>query len=128
MSRDPDEVLADWSRRAEEQASRAAELSRRVEQTKASFESHGGEVVVVVDSSGGLADLRLTKQAMRLPPGRLASLILDTSRRAQAKMAQRVVDEVSSLYGPGSETASFIGDVYTSRFPNLPLKKEGGRR
>lgn len=128
MSSDPEEDLADWTRRAEEQAALAAVLSQRIEQTTASFESDGGELVVTVDSSGGMSDLRLTARAMRLPPGRLASLILDSTRRAQARMAERVVDEVSTLYGPGSDTASFVGGVYTSRFPKPPASKERRQR
>ena len=128
MPVDPDDLLADWGRRAEQQATLTAELSERMQQTTATVEAHGGEAVVTVDHSGGLAGLRLTDRAMRLSAEELAQVILVTSRRAQAEMAQQIADVVADVYGPGSETASFIAGAYTAQFPELPDDEERGRR
>jgi hypothetical protein len=125
---DPDDLLADWGRRAEQQATLTAELSERMQQTTATVEAHGGEAVVTVDSSGGLAALRLTERAMRLSAGELAEIILVTSRRAQATMAQEIAGVVADVYGAGSETASFITGAYTTQFPELPEDEERARR
>jgi hypothetical protein len=127
VPQDPEGFLVDWERRVEQQTMLTTELSQRMEQNRASVESRDGEAVVTVDSSGGLTELRLTERAMRLPSDQLASIILDTSRRAQAKMAQQMVDVVSSLYGSDSETASFIGNVYTGQFPEQPEEEERDR-
>jgi DNA-binding protein YbaB len=124
VPRDPEEMLADWELRVQEQTTLTSELSERLERTTASVEATDGAATVTVDSSGGLTDLRISDEAMRLPARELASIILDTSRRAQAKMAQQMVDVVSGLYGAGSETASFIGGVYTERFPQPPEDEE----
>jgi DNA-binding protein YbaB len=117
-------MLAGWEQRVEQQTSLTMELSRRMEHTRASAESRGGEVSVIIDSSGGLAELFLTDRAMRLTADELAALILDTSRRAQAKLAQQMVEVVGDLYGDNSETAAFIGGVYTEKFPEQPEHDE----
>ncbi|GIG89284.1 YbaB/EbfC family nucleoid-associated protein [Plantactinospora endophytica] len=128
MPGDPEGMLIDWQRRVEQQTALTTELSQRMEQNRATVESRGGEAVVTVDSSGGMAELRLDERAMRLSADELAAIILDTSRRAQAKMAQQMVDVVSSLYGASSETASFIGNAYTKQFPEPPEDEERDHR
>jgi hypothetical protein len=105
------------------------ELSERLQQATASAESRGGEAVVTVDHSGGLADLRLSDRAMCMTPRELAEIILATSRRAQAQLAQQVTDLVNGLYGSGSDTAAFIGGTYTAQFPEPgDHDEERGRR
>jgi DNA-binding protein YbaB len=128
VPRDPEEMLADWEHRIQQQSALTSELSQRLEETSASVESTEGVATVTVDSSGGMTELRISEKAMRLPAAELASIILDTNRRAQAKMARQMVDVVSGLYGAGSETASFIGGVYTDRFPDPPEDEERDRR
>ncbi|MGI5213082.1 YbaB/EbfC family nucleoid-associated protein [Plantactinospora sp. CA-290183] len=128
MPQDPEDFLVDWERRVEQQTMLTAELSERMEQNQASVESRGGEAVVTVDSSGGMIALRLSERAMRLSARELAETVLDTNKRAQAKMAQQMADLVGSLYGPGSETASFISGVYTRQFPEPPEDEEDDRR
>jgi DNA-binding protein YbaB len=113
-------MLADWEYRIQQQAALTSELSQRLERGTASVEAADGVATVTVDSSGGMTELRIAERAMRLPADELASIILDTNRRAQAKMARQMADVVSDLYGAGSETASFIGGVYADRFPEPP--------
>lgn len=115
---DPEDAIADWAARVERQSSLTTELSERLQQARASAESRDGEVLVTVDHSGGLADLRLTERAMRLSADELIEIILTTSRRAQAQLAKDVSGLVSSLFGAGSETAAFIGGTYATQFPD----------
>src|SRR5689334_9411234 len=105
MSFVSDDLLRSFELRAEEQAAQARRLSARIEQSTATAESTGGEVTVTVDSTGGLAALRFGAAAERLPLDRLAALVLETSRRAQAEIAKQVGDLVSDTYGLGSPTA-----------------------
>ncbi|MGX6605222.1 YbaB/EbfC family nucleoid-associated protein [Micromonosporaceae bacterium Da 78-11] len=114
---DPEDAVDDWAARAERQTALTVELSERLQQARASAESRGGEVAVTVDHSGGLADIGLSEQAMRLSARELSEMVLATSRRAQAKLAEQVNDLVGALYGAGSETASFIGQTYSEQFP-----------
>jgi alkaline phosphatase len=121
---DPEDAVDDWAARAERQTAQTVELSERLRQVSASAESRDGEVVVTVDHSGGLADIGLGASAMRLSPRELGEMILLTSRRAQAKLAEQVNDMVGALYGAGSQTASFIGQTYSEQFPELPDEDE----
>jgi hypothetical protein len=125
---DPEDYLAEWERRVAQQTALTTELSERMKRNTATVESRGGEAVVTVDSSGGLAGLRLDERAMRLSPDELASIILDTSRRAQAKVAQQVTEIVNSMYGASSETAYFISNAYHQQFPEPPEDEERDRR
>lgn len=117
MPLDPEDVIAYWAQRVERQTMLTTELSERLQQAKASAESPGGEALVTVDHSGGLANMRLSDRAMRMSPAQLAEIILVTSRRAQAELAQRVADVVKGLYGADSDTAAFIGGIYLEQFP-----------
>jgi DNA-binding protein YbaB len=121
---DPEDAIADWAARAELHASLSMELSERLQQAKASAESRDGEVSVTVDHSGGLADLRITERGIRLSADDLSEIILATSRRAQAQLAQAISELVSSLYGAESETASFIGGTYAAQFPQADDQDE----
>lgn len=128
MPIDPEAAIDDWAARADRQAALTAQLSERLKQARASAESRDGEVVVTVDHSGGLADLRLSPQAMRLSPAAMGEMILATNRRAQAKLAEQVNDLMGALYGAGSETASFIGRTYSEQFPEPPDEDEERHR
>ncbi|MCA2211827.1 YbaB/EbfC family nucleoid-associated protein [Jidongwangia harbinensis] len=120
MPLDPEELITDWERRVGQQTALTTELSRRMQETTATAESPGGEAAVTVDHSGGLSGLRLGERAMRLPPGELAEIIVATSRRAQAVMAQRMAELVGGLYGADSDTAVFIAGAYAEQFPEPP--------
>lgn len=128
MPLNPEDLIADWERRAEQQVMLSTELSQRMQATSATAESPGGEAVVTVDHSGGMAKLQLADRAMRLSAVELAEVILATSRSAQAKMAQQMVEVVNGTYGPGSETASFIAGAYTTQFPEPLDDEQRGRR
>lgn len=123
-----DAMLRDVERRLEWQMEQAEQLKSRVEATTVTVESPGGEAAVTVDSSGGFADLRLTDRALRLGPDELAGVILSTSRMAQAQLAERVGELVNGLYGEGSQTATFISDVYAEQFPSPPQGQETDER
>src|SRR5687768_4661523 len=128
MPIDPEDMLADWEQRVEQQAALTTELSQAMEQSSASAESRGGEVVVRVGSSGGLTDLRIADRAMTLPAAELAALIVETSQRAQALLAEQVNELVGQLYGPSSETAAFIGGAYSRQFPEPADEREERER
>lgn len=120
MSIDADDWLRDWERRIDDHTRQVQQLSDEIQATTVTLESRRGEAAVTVDSSGGLAGLRLTERAAYLAPDDLARVIMDTSRRAQAQMAQKMREMATSVLGPDSETASFISNVYTEKFPEQP--------
>ena len=127
MSMMPEERIADWERRVEQQARRTQELSESIEHSTSSAQSPGGEVVVTVDSTGGLTGLDLRREAGDLPLDELAALVVATSKKAQARMAEQVSGLVAQLYGAESGTAQFIRTAYAERFAADPGDQEEQR-
>lgn len=129
MPQDPEDLLADWRRRIQRQTESTLELSRRMRQVDATAQSPHGDVTVTVDHAGGLSDLTLTDEAMRLAPDELAHLILATARQAQTHLAEDMTELVRSVYGADSATTSFIADTYAEQFPAPPPddRRERGR-
>ena len=117
MSWAQEDLLRSFEVRAAEQAERAQLLSRQLERNSTTVESPDGAVRVTVDSTGGLADLQFSRAAEDLPLERLSALVLATSRQAQAQLAASMGELVSQLYGPGSDTATFVWQTYAERFP-----------
>jgi hypothetical protein len=117
VPQDPEDLLVDWRERAERQAQVGLELSQRLQEVTATAESAGGEAMVVVDHTGGLTGLTLSARAMRLSADDLAEAILATSRRAQARLADKMAELVTGIYGSDSSTAAFISGAYAEQFP-----------
>ena len=117
MSQSPEDLLRSFELRATEQAERAHRLSERLQAKSITVESPGGEVRLTVDSTGGLSALDFGSAARGLALERLAEVVLQTSRRAQAKLAESMGELVSQVYGSGSPTATFVAQAYADRFP-----------
>ena len=117
MPLDPDDMIRSFEADVGAQTRRALRVSAELEAATVTLRSDGGEVTVRVDSAGGLADLRFHPESDGLSRDGLARLVLATSRRAQARLAEQVARIVSDMYGEGSDTAAFVTDAYTKRYP-----------
>lgn len=124
----PEDWMRSFELRAQEHVDRAQELSRRLEQNSVTVTSPGEEVRLSVDSSGGLASLHFNPEAGGVPLDELAALVVQTSRQAQARLAESMSDVASQVFGRGSETASFISRAYADRFPQLDEDEAEGHR
>lgn len=124
---DPEDLFRSFEHRVQQNVERAQQLSERMQDRTATVASPGGEVRVTVDSTGGLAGLQFGPAAQRLSLDRLAGLVLQTSQRAQAQLAAAMSELVGELYGDGSETARFVSEAYTERFPTVE-RDNGGER
>lgn len=124
----PDDWMRSFELRAQEHVDRAQELSRRLERNEVTATSPGEEVRLTVDSSGGLKSLEFGAQARQLPLDDLAAVVLQTSRQAQARLAESMTAVASEVFGSGSETASFVSRAYADRFPAPPEEEQEGRR
>lgn len=120
----PEDWIRSFELQAEEQVARSLELSRRLETHTVSASSPDGEVRLTVDSSGGLASITFGAEARGLPLDELASLVLTTSRQAQAQLAKAMAEVATEVMGAGSETASFVSNAYRERFPEPPDDRE----
>jgi DNA-binding protein YbaB len=125
MPIDPDGVIDDFQARVDERTQQALQLSAELEQAEVTLRSSRGEVTVRVNAAGGLSDLRFHPASDALPRDELAALALATSRRAQAKLAERVSELVAAVYGAGSGTAALVTEAYASRYPSVDDEHEG---
>jgi DNA-binding protein YbaB len=114
----PDDVLEEWHSRAQRVAEDGLAFAQRLRQVSAVAESADGEVRVTVDHAGGLSVVTLADHAMRLAPEELSSLIVATSKMAQAQLAQIVAELVSRLHGADSPTTDFVAGAYAEAFPD----------
>jgi hypothetical protein len=87
-----------------------------MESVRATSRVRGGAIAVTVDSSGGLAGLRLSAAALKLAPDELAGEILACAKGAQAKLADQIGRTVSGVLGSDSETASYVAQAYADKF------------
>lgn len=128
MAYGAEDMLRSFENRAHQQAEQAQQLSQSMQSRTATVESSGGEVRVTVDSTGGLAGLQFGAGADRMALDRLAELVLQVSRQAQAELAAAMTQLVVEMYGQGSATARFVSEAYTERFPRPVDDVDGEQR
>jgi hypothetical protein len=116
---DPDEMIRSLRR-----VSETLRVSAELEAAAVTAQPDCGEVTVRVNSAGGLADLLFHPESDKLSRDDLARLVLATSRRAQARLAQQVSTTLSGMYGRSSDTATFITDAYAGRYPAIEDSEE----
>lgn len=80
---DPEHLLADFETRLAETTRMAEQVRTSLDAVNATARTGDGKVVVTVNASGNVVDLRL-------PDGELAATVLDTIRRAQSQLADAV--------------------------------------
>jgi hypothetical protein len=80
---DPEHLLADFETRMAATTRTAEQVRTSLDAVNATARSGDGKVVVTVNASGNVVDLRL-------PDGDLAATVLNTIRRAQSQLADAV--------------------------------------
>ncbi len=93
--------LDEYRTRIESIRVRAEQARDRVATVTATARTRDGAVVVTVDASGMLTDLRLGVRAEELPRARLAETVLRLSREAAADAAAQVEAIMAPLTGAG---------------------------
>ncbi len=106
-----------WVARAKAKAERYQAMQAAVVQVKVTESSKDGMVTVTVDSAGNLSDLRITDRVRELPGAQVAAAVLDTVRRAQAKLPERLGEVMESTIGDDVQTRDKIVGEYRARFP-----------
>ncbi|AEV81541.1 hypothetical protein ACWT_0528 [Actinoplanes sp. SE50] len=127
MRFDVDDPMRSFQARVEESAQRTLRFSAALEAIEATGRAPGGEVSVRVNSAGGLADLRFHPEADRLSLDELARLVVETTHRAQGRLAEHVGELVASVYGSDSGTAALINEAYAKRYPKPAVDEENRR-
>jgi hypothetical protein len=80
---DPEHLLVDFETRLAETTRMAEQVRTSLDAVNATARSGDGKVMVTVNASGNVVDLRL-------PDGDLAATVLNTIRRAQSQLADAV--------------------------------------
>jgi DNA-binding protein YbaB len=121
MSRDPDDVMASvdrWAQGLADKAQRYQAAQQETEQLRLTASSANGVVRVTVGADGNVTGLELGNKVRTMPPEDLAAQILDTMRRAQAGIADRVSEVMTAQLGDEDQQtrAEMLGSLRT-RFP-----------
>jgi DNA-binding protein YbaB len=120
-SRDPDEVMAGidrWAQGFADKARRYQAAQERTEQLRLTATSPNGVVRVTVGADGNVTGLELGNKVRTMPPEDIATQILDTMRRAQSGIADRVSEVMTDSLGEEDQQtrAELLGTLRT-RFP-----------
>jgi DNA-binding protein YbaB len=139
-SRDPDEVMAGidrWAAGLAEKAQRYQAAQQQTEQLRLTASSANGVVRVTVAADGNITGLELSDKIQTMPPGDVAAQILDTIRRAQSGIAERVSEVMTEQLGDEDmQTRAVLLDNLRARFPSQdgeeesspPSRRQGGNR
>lgn len=137
-SRDPDEVMAGidrWAAGFSEKAQRYQAAQQQTEQLRLTASSANGVVRVTVAADGNITELELSEKIQSMPPRELATQILDTIRRAQSGIAERVSEVMTEQLGDEDmQTRAVLLDNLRARFPSQDgeedppsRRRDGGR-
>jgi DNA-binding protein YbaB len=128
LSRDPDEVMAGigrWAQGFTEKAQRYQAAQAQTEQLRLTASGPGGVVRVTVGADGNVTALELGNKTRTMPPEELAAQILDTIRRAQSGIADRVGEVMSENLGDEDpQTRTEMLDALRTRFPRMDDEEE----
>lgn len=109
---DPDALLADYDAAMADSTRRAEQVRAGLAATRASAQSADGRVAVTVNASGNVTDLRLQDAD-------LAAVILDTIRRAQARLADAARTAMPAELA-GSDLMAELDTQYRTTYPEPP--------
>ncbi|HET6706170.1 YbaB/EbfC family nucleoid-associated protein [Amycolatopsis sp.] len=122
MNGSPDEAKArldQWADGLSAKAAKYESVARQTEGLRLSATSVSNFVKVTVRADGSVTDLEFGPKARTVPMPELATLILDTMRRAQAGIAGRVGDVLAAELGDEDpQTRELMLAELRGRFPD----------
>ncbi|WP_206788936.1 YbaB/EbfC family nucleoid-associated protein [Amycolatopsis sp. MtRt-6] len=122
MNGSPDEAKArldQWAEGLSAKAAKYESVARQTESLRLSATSVSNFVKVTVRADGSVTDLEFGPKARTVPMPELATLILDTMRRAQAGIAGRVGDVLAAELGDEDpQTRELMLAELRGRFPD----------
>ncbi|MGW4485227.1 YbaB/EbfC family nucleoid-associated protein [Amycolatopsis sp. NPDC004368] len=123
LIRDPDEAIRridEWAAGFARKAERYAAAQQETERLRLTASSADGTVKVTVGADGVVSDLVFGSKTRTMPPEELARMVLDTMRRAQSGITQRVAEVMTENLGDeDQETRGMLLGNLSSRFPDL---------
>ncbi len=120
-----------WAAEFAAKADRYQQMQTQISQVSATESSPDGAVQVTVDSAGVVTDLVLSDRAGQVRPQQLSAQILETMRRAQSRLTDRVQQVMLTTVGDDEATVRAVVANYEQRFPEPPTAEQetgvGGR-
>jgi DNA-binding protein YbaB len=116
---DPDTVLRDLRRQAEDLENKAAQLRTELTNATATATSPDGAVTVTLSPTGALQDITFAAAAAKVTPDRLGPLVMTTVQAAQREVSRRVTASLAQQFGD-TDTMDFI----TQFMPKPPERRE----
>jgi DNA-binding protein YbaB len=117
---DPSARVDQWVAQAKEKAQRYQAMQAAVGQVSVTESSKDGMVTVTVDSAGNATDLRITDQVRELSGTQVATAVLTTLRRAQARLPERLGEVMTETIGDDKATVDTVVGKYREKFPEPP--------
>jgi DNA-binding protein YbaB len=122
LIRDPDDAIRrmdEWAAGFARKAERYAAAQQETEQLRLTATSQDGTVKVTVGADGVVSDLVFSSRTRTIPPEELARMVLDTMRRAQANITERVAEVMGRQLGDEDpDTRAVMLDSLRDRFPD----------
>lgn len=123
---DPDTVLRDLQRQAEDLETKAARLRTELANASATVTSPDGAVTVALSPTGALQDITFTAAAAKITPEELGPLVMTTVRAAQREVSDRVTASLAQQFGDAESTDLLTRFMPDPEAPGRPVT--GGRR
>lgn len=114
---EPAAIVDQWVAQAKAKADRYRSMQAAVGGVSVTESSKDGMVSVTVDSAGNVSDLRLTDKVRQLSGAQVASAVLLTLRRAQARLPERLGEVMAATIGEDQQTVETIVGNYRAKFP-----------
>lgn len=113
-----------WVAAAKRKAERYQAMRAAVGQVSVTESSKDGLVTATVDSAGNLTELRITDRVWELSGAQVATAVLGTVKRAQAKLPERLGELMAETIGDDPRTREKIVGEYRAKFPEPPPEPE----
>lgn len=112
--------MADWANEVERNAERYRQLREQLARLSITETSRDGTVRVTVSASGLLTDLVLDERSAPKALPTVAAQVMETLRRAQAKIPDLVSRAVADIVGAADAQTHLIVADARARFPEPP--------
>jgi DNA-binding protein YbaB len=106
-----------WVAAAKAKARRYQVMQAQVEQVSVTESSTDNIVTVTVESSGNVTNLVITDRVREMSGAQIAAMVLETMRRAQAKLPVRLGEVMAEAIGDDTSTIDKIVGNYRAKFP-----------
>ncbi|WP_409179938.1 YbaB/EbfC family nucleoid-associated protein [Amycolatopsis sp. VS8301801F10] len=122
LIRDPDDAIRrmdEWAAGFARKAERYAAAQQETERLRLTATSPDGTVKVTVGADGVVSDLVFSSRTRTIPPEELARMVLETMRKAQSGITDRVAEVMGrSLGDEDPDTRAVLLDSLRTRFPD----------